>query len=100
MPAFMLIPDWLEPIRILGTLLIWLMFPLQLWSIWRSNKQFHRWEEDETRRLARWQQDMEDAGKLREEAYNLRAQAEVALAMARRQANMANARQDLAGNDP
>lgn len=93
-------PEWFDTFRLIALAMIWIGFPLQVWSIWRSNRLFKRWEENETRRLARWQQDMEDAGKLREEAYNLRAQAEVSLAMARRQANMANIRQDLAGGDP
>ena len=82
----LVIPDWLEPIRLIGTLLLWVIVPLQLWELHRSHRQHRRWEEAEISRTARWQKDMEDAEKMREEAEHLRQQAEVSLALARRQA--------------
>lgn len=81
----LVIPDWLEPFRLVGTLLLWVIVPLQLWELHRTHRQHRRWEEAEVSRTARWQRDMEDAEKMREEASHLRAQAEVSLAMARRQ---------------
>jgi F0F1-type ATP synthase membrane subunit b/b' len=80
------IPDWLEPYRLLGTLLIWLILPLQLYSIYRNRTLYRQWETDEAARRDRWKEDMTAVNRLREEAYHLRAQAEVALAQARRQA--------------
>lgn len=85
-------PEWTEPLRIVAVFLIWLMFPLQLWSAHRSYRQHkewlrqHRdWVEAEHARMVRWKTDMDAASKMREEAYHLRAQAEVALAQARQQ---------------
>lgn len=82
-----LIPDWLEYIRIGGALLVWVVLPLQIWSTVRSYRQFKAWEAGEEARLARWKRDMDDAGRMREEAFHLRAQAEIALAQARQQMN-------------
>lgn len=76
---------WFEVFRLIALGMIWMMFPLQVWSVCRGLRQFRRWEADEERRTARWQRDMDEAGKMREEAFHLRAQAEVALAQARRQ---------------
>lgn len=78
---------WFEIFRIIALCMIWMMFPLQVWSVWRSMRQFKRWAADEERRLERWRRDMDDAGRMREEAFHLRAQAEVALAQARQQIN-------------
>jgi hypothetical protein len=85
MSTMAIIPDWLEPFRLIGTMLIWVILPLQVWSTHRNHRQFRRWEEAEVARRAQWQRDIECAAKMREEAYHLRAQAEVALAQARRQ---------------
>jgi hypothetical protein len=82
------IPDWLEPFRLIGTLLVWLIFPAQLWSIYFNRKQYQQWAEDEAARRERWTKDMQAITAMREEAYHLRAQAEVALAQARQ--HMAN----------
>lgn len=76
-----MVPDW---IRIVAVAMIWLMFPLQLWTIWRNQSLHRRWLEGEEARLARWRRDMEAAAKLHEEAGHLRVQAEIALAQARR----------------
>lgn len=81
----MVFPEWLELFRVAGTLLIWVMFPLQIFTLYRSHHQHRRWEEGEASRMARWQRDMQDAEKMREEAAHLRALTEVQLAMARRQ---------------
>ena len=81
-----LFPEWLELVRLAGTFLIWAIFPLQLWSIHRQYLQHQRWDVGERARMERWAQDMDAAGRLREEAHQLRIQAEVALAMARQQA--------------
>ena len=84
MAAF--IPDWLEAFRLLGTFLIWAIFPLQLFSIWKGQHQLQRWQAAEDARVTRWSSDMAAAMKLLEECSHLRAQAEVSLAMARQQA--------------
>lgn len=76
------LPDW---VRVIAVFLIWLIFPLQLWSLYRTYRQHKQWQEGEKARMARWTRDMEAAAKLHEEASHLRAQAEVALAQARRQ---------------
>lgn len=86
-------PDWLVPIRIIAVFLIYATFPVVLWSLHRQRRQHsewlaqHRaWVEAEHGRMIRWKTDMDAASKMREEAYHLRAQAEVALAQARQQA--------------
>lgn len=76
-----MVPDW---IRIAAVAMIWLMFPLQLWTIWKNHRLHQHWQEGEEARLARWRRDMEAAAKLHEEAGHLRIQAEIALAQARR----------------
>jgi biopolymer transport protein ExbB/TolQ len=91
----MVIPDWLawlEPFRLVGTLLLWVILPLQLWAIHRQVRQHQQWQESEAGRMERWRTDMDNAAKLRDnaakltdEAAHLRAQAEVALAQARLQ---------------
>lgn len=95
-------PDWMLPLRIMATFLIWGMFPVLIWLTWVHQRQWRRWrqwEADEAARRERWRIDMEaaaklhdTAGKLYEEASHLRAQAEVALAQARQQT--------LRGNQP
>jgi DNA relaxase NicK len=86
-------PEWMDPIRIVAVFLIWLTFAVVLWLLYRQHKQHadwlkqHRaWVEAEHVRMIRWKTDMDAASKMREEAYHLRAQAEVALAQARQQA--------------
>jgi hypothetical protein len=81
-----MIPDWLEPIRLIGTFLIWVILPVQLWSLHRGHLQYQKWQESEEAHMARWKSDMETAVRLLEECSHMRAQAEVALAQARRQA--------------
>jgi hypothetical protein len=76
------LPDW---VRVVAVVLIWLMFPLMLWSVHRTYRLHQRFQEGEEARRERWQQDLAAACKMREEAYHLRAQAEVALAQARQQ---------------
>jgi hypothetical protein len=80
-------PEWLEwlvPFRIVAICLIYAMFFIQLYAIKRTHSQFKAWEEGEAERRARWERDMKEVARMREEAYHLRAQAEVALAQARR----------------
>lgn len=80
-------PDWLEwlvPFRVLALVLIYAMFFIQLYAIRRTHQQFRAWEEGEAERRQRWERDMKEIARMREEAYHLRAQAEVALAQARR----------------
>jgi F0F1-type ATP synthase membrane subunit b/b' len=88
------IPDWLEPFRLVGTLLLWVIVPLQLYALHHGRRLHQRWEEAERARTARWQKDMEDAEKLRDEATHLRHQAEISLAMARRQVLSAPRREE------
>lgn len=76
--------EWLVPFRLVAVLLIYCMFFIQLWAVHRTRKQFQQWEAGEAERRARWESDMKEAARMREEAYHLRAQAEVALAQARR----------------
>jgi hypothetical protein len=76
------LPDW---VRVVAVMLIWVIFPLQLWTIHRFQRLYRQWQAGEEARLARWKRDMEAAAKLHEEASHLRAQAEVALAQARQQ---------------
>jgi hypothetical protein len=85
--TFALIPVWLEYIRIGGALLVWVVLSIQLWSLYHARRQYLRQEADEQDRRERWKRDMDDAAKLREEAFHLRAQAEIALAQARQQMN-------------
>lgn len=75
---------WFEPFRLVALALIYIMFLLQLFSVHVTWRQFRRWAEDEEARRKRWAEDMATIGRMREEAYHLRAQAEVALAQARR----------------
>ena len=77
-------PEWMDPLRVAAVFFIWMIFPLQIWSIWWTWRQHCLWRRGEEARLARWQRDMDAATKFREEAFHLRAQAEVALAQARR----------------
>ena len=90
----------MEPLRIVAVFLIWLTFPVVLWLLHHQRRQHaewlaqHRaWVEAEHGRMIRWRTDMDAASKMREEAYHLRAQAEVALAQARQQA-LKNPRHD------
>lgn len=76
--------EWLVPFRLVAVALIYTMFFLQLWAIRRTHQQFQAWEATEADRRQRWEKDMKEAARMREEAYHLRAQAEVALAQARR----------------
>jgi hypothetical protein len=76
------LPDW---VRVIAVCLIWVIVPLQLWLIHWTYRRHKQWQEGESARMARWTRDMEAASKLHEEASHLRAQAEVALAQARRQ---------------
>jgi cell division protein FtsB len=73
-----------EVFRVIALGLIYAMFCLQLWSARGTYRQFKRWAEEEHARRERWAQDMATIAKLREEAYHLREQAEIALAQARR----------------
>lgn len=75
---------WFETFRIIALTLIYFMFILQLISVHIAYRQFRRWTEDEAARRERWKEDMTAIARMREEAYHLRAQAEVALAQARR----------------
>jgi hypothetical protein len=76
---------WFETFRIIALTLIYLMFIMQLISVHLLYRQFRRWAEDEAARRERWKEDMKETARMREEAYHLRAQAEVALAQARQQ---------------
>lgn len=76
--------EWFLPVRFVAIVLIYCMFFLQLWAVRRTQKQFQAWEATEAERRERWEKDMKAAAQMREEAYHLRAQAEVALAQARR----------------
>lgn len=76
--------EWLVPVRLIAILLIYCMFFIQLWAVRKTQKQFEAWEAGEAERRERWERDMKAAAQMREEAYHLRAQAEVALAQARR----------------
>ena len=88
-------PDWMLPLRVAATFLIWLMCPVLLWSARSTKRQWRiwrEWEAEEASRRERWKEDMQAAAKLHdtaaklyEEASHLRAQAEVALAQARQQ---------------
>lgn len=89
------LPAWFEPVRMVALCLIYIMFFLQLYSVRITYRQFKKWTEDEAERRERWMQDeaarrerwaqdMAIITKLTEEAYHQRAQAEVALAQARR----------------
>lgn len=88
-------PEWMMPLRVAATFLIWLMCPVLLWSAWTTRRQWRlwrQWEAAEVARRVQWRQDMEAAGKMYEaagkqleEAGHLRVQAEIALAQARQQ---------------
>jgi hypothetical protein len=101
MGTMMLILDWLEwstPFRQLGVYMIWFMFPVQLWSVWRAQRQNQQWWAEDAARRERWKEDMLIVGQMRDEAHQLRTQAqqmkeeaghlriqtEIALAQARR----------------
>jgi hypothetical protein len=75
---------WFETFRLIALTLIYLGFLLQLYTLRSSYRQFKRWADEEAERRERWAEDKIQIQKLREEAYHLRAQAEVALAQARR----------------
>lgn len=78
------LPAWFEPIRMVALCLIYLMFFLQVYTVRTTYRRFKQWSEDEAKRRERWAEDTAEIKKMREEAYHLRAQAEVALAQARR----------------
>lgn len=89
------LPAWFEPIRMIALCLIYIMFFLQVYTVRTTYRQFKQWSEDEAarreryaqdeaNRRERWSQDMAIITKLTEEAYHQRAQAEIALAQARR----------------
>jgi hypothetical protein len=88
-------PDWMLPLRVMATFLIWGMFPVLLYLTWSNRQQWkvwRQWEADEAARRERWTDDMraaarlhETAAKLHEEASHLRIQAEISLAQARQQ---------------
>lgn len=78
------LPTWFEPIRMVALCLIYVMFFLQVFMVHATYRHFKRWADDEEERRRRWTEDMAAISKMREEAYHLRAQAEVALAQARR----------------
>lgn len=75
-------PYWLEIIRAVGTLLIWLLTPVLIWFIVWSVHQHQRWEAGKMDRLERWKAGMDEVARMREEAVRLRSQAEVMLAHA------------------
>lgn len=75
---------WFEIFRLIALGLIYIMFLLQLISVRTTYRQFKTWAEDEQARRQRWAEDMAVITRLTEEAYHQRAQAEVALAQARR----------------
>jgi hypothetical protein len=77
-----MLPGWLELIRAIGTLSIWLLTPLMIWfTVW-SVRQHQKWEAGKLERLERWKAGMDEVARMREEAVRLRAQAEVTLAHA------------------
>jgi hypothetical protein len=87
-----MMPPWIEALRIIAIPTILLLLPLMLWQIHRTHRLHQRWQESEDARREsedarreRWQGDINSAAKLLEECSHLRAQAEVSLAMARRQ---------------
>ncbi len=73
-----------EIFRLVALSLVYILFAMNLWSIRVTYRQFRNWAEDEAARRERWTEDMAEIKRQREEAYHLRAQAEVALAQARR----------------
>ena len=75
---------WFEPFRFVALTLIYLMFVIQCFSVHFIYRLFKRWSDEEAARRERWAQDMSVITRLTEEAYHQRAQAEVALAQARR----------------
>jgi hypothetical protein len=83
---------WFETYRLIALTLIYLTFLIQVVSVVFLYRQFKTWADDEAMRRERWAEDMAAVGKLREEAYHLRAQAEVALAQARQQVLRASER--------
>lgn len=97
----MVSPYWLEVVRAIGALLVWLLVPLMIWFTAWSVRQHQKWEAGKQERLERWQQGMEEVAQMREEASRnheeairlrsqaevMLAQAEVALALARQKGN-------------
>jgi hypothetical protein len=84
-----MLPEWLELIRAIGTLSIWLLTPLMIWFCRWSVRQHQKWEAGKLERYERWKVGMEEVAKMREEAsrsreeaVRLRGQAEVMLAQA------------------
>lgn len=75
---------WFEPFRLVALTLIYLMFLIQCVSVHFMVRLFKRWSDEEISRRERWKEDSAAITRMREEAYHLRAQAEVALAQARR----------------
>lgn len=88
-----MLPEWLELVRAIGTLSIWLLTPMMIWfTVW-SVRQHQRWEAGKRERLERWKADMAEVALMREEAVKLRSQAEVMLAHA--EVSLAQARKHL-----
>lgn len=76
--------DWLYLFRIAMFIGTWAIFPLNLWTYYKVMRQLQSWRDAEDARVIRWRADLTTAAKILTEAQDLRHQAEVSLALARR----------------
>jgi hypothetical protein len=80
----LVIPDSLDLIRLLVLVGTWAIIPLHVWTYYRVMRQLQSWRDAEDARAIRWRADLTAAARVLEECSNLRHQAEVSLALARR----------------
>jgi hypothetical protein len=82
----LVIPDTFDLIRLLVLVGTWAIIPLHIWTYYKVMRQLQAWRDAEDARAIRWRADLATSAKILTEAQDLRHQAEVSLALARRQA--------------
>jgi hypothetical protein len=75
----MLMPAWIETLRIALTFSACAVLPVQLWAMWQSYQQYKKWEREEQACFGRWKAEMDKLARDQAEVDRLRAQLTIGL---------------------
>jgi hypothetical protein len=78
-----MIPQWLQVFSWVSAIAVLAVIPFQLWTTWRSIRQYRKWERDEDVRFQRWRVEMDQLARERIELDQMRAELTIELAQAR-----------------
>lgn len=68
-----MIPEWLQTFTTIATIAVWIVLPIQLWQVWRSQRQYKAWERREKADMAFWMQQQAELARERAEVLQMRA---------------------------